>query len=91
MRTDNIIKPLTLEVDKDLWERLKNRVPRTKTLNAMISELVSEWLRQYEIQEMVQNEMRSMTKEEMSSFIKKFDFGKKLNTSETQGRGNVKK
>lgn len=37
---NNKIKPITLEVEEDLWVDFKNTVPRTKTLNQAIVELI---------------------------------------------------
>lgn len=37
---DNLIKPITLEIEKDLWDRFKDAIPRTKTLNDAIVELI---------------------------------------------------
>lgn len=34
------IKPITLEIDEDLWIEFKNRVPRTITLNDAIIKLI---------------------------------------------------
>lgn len=34
------IKPITLEIDKDLWNKFKEIVPRTITLNDAIVELI---------------------------------------------------
>ena len=36
---DNI-KPITLEIDKRLWEKFKEKTPRTKTLNEAIVDLI---------------------------------------------------
>jgi len=37
---DNKIKPLTIELDKSLWEKFKRIIPRTKTLNDAVVELI---------------------------------------------------
>ncbi len=34
------IKPLTLEIDKKLWDKFKEKVPRTKRLNDAVVELI---------------------------------------------------
>lgn len=34
------IKPITLEIDKELWDKFKEKVPRTKTLNDSLVELI---------------------------------------------------
>lgn len=34
------IKPLTLEIDENLWKKFKDRVPRTVTLNEAVVELI---------------------------------------------------
>lgn len=34
------IKPITLEIDKEIWEKFKERTPRTITLNDAIVELI---------------------------------------------------
>jgi len=34
------IKPLTLEIEKDLWEKFKEITPRTITLNEAVIELI---------------------------------------------------
>jgi len=36
----NNIKPITLEIDKSLWESFKEIVPRTITLNEAIVQLI---------------------------------------------------
>jgi len=36
------IKPLTIELDKDLWDKFKEQTPRTITLNEAIVNLISE-------------------------------------------------
>ena len=38
--TDNKIKPITLEIDKDVWELFKEKTPRTITLNERVVELI---------------------------------------------------
>ena len=38
--TNNKIKPITLEVDKDLWDKFKVMIPRTVTLNEAIVALI---------------------------------------------------
>ena len=42
--TNNKIKPITLEIDKDLWNKFKNSIPRTITLNEAIINLIKEKL-----------------------------------------------
>lgn len=37
---DNKIKPLTLEIDLELWEKFKEKIPRAKTLNDAVVELI---------------------------------------------------
>ena len=34
------IKPLTLEIDKEVWDKFKEQTPRTITLNEALEELV---------------------------------------------------
>lgn len=41
---DNLIKPITIEIDKDLWNEFKVKIPRTKTLNEAIVELIKDSL-----------------------------------------------
>lgn len=38
------IKPITLEIEKEVWEKFKERVPRTMTLNEKIEELIKQFL-----------------------------------------------
>ena len=38
-----IIKPLTLVIRSDIWEDFKNKVPRTKTLNEAVIELIEKF------------------------------------------------
>jgi len=38
--SNNKIKPLTLEIDKNLWEKFKEKIPRTKTLNDAVVDLI---------------------------------------------------
>ena len=38
--TSNNIKPITLDIDKDLWSKFKVLIPRTITLNEAIVELI---------------------------------------------------
>lgn len=38
-----LIKPITLEVDKDLWISFKEKVPRTIRLNDKIISLIEEY------------------------------------------------
>ena len=42
--TNNKIKPITLEIDKYLWNKFKNSIPRTITLNEAIINLIKEKL-----------------------------------------------
>lgn len=39
---DNKIKPLTLEIDSELWKSFKEKTPRTITLNNKVVELIKE-------------------------------------------------
>ena len=34
------IKPITLEIEKELWDKFKTKVPRTITLNEAIINLI---------------------------------------------------
>lgn len=34
------IRPITLEIDEDLWTEFKETVPRSKTLNQALVELI---------------------------------------------------
>jgi hypothetical protein len=34
------IKPLTLEIDKELWDKFKEQTPRTITLNEAVIQLI---------------------------------------------------
>lgn len=36
----NKIKPITLEIDKELWEKFKVKIPRTISLNQAIVDLI---------------------------------------------------
>jgi len=36
------IKPITLEIDAKLWKKFKEKIPRTKTLNEAVVELIRE-------------------------------------------------
>lgn len=38
------IKPLTIEIDKEVWDQFKERVPRTITLNDKVVELIKQFL-----------------------------------------------
>ena len=38
------IKPLTLEIEKEVWEEFKERIPRTITLNDKVVELIKQFL-----------------------------------------------
>ena len=40
--SNNKIKPITLEIDKKLWNKFKETTPRTKTLNQAIVNLIKE-------------------------------------------------
>lgn len=42
---DITIKPLTLEIDKKVWEKYKLTVPRGKSLNQSIVDLIEEKLK----------------------------------------------
>lgn len=37
---DNLIKPITLEIDSKLWEKFKEQTPRTITLNDAVVDLI---------------------------------------------------
>jgi|GEM_PF-3384309 len=37
---DNNIKPITLKIDRDLWEKFKGIVTRDKTLNEALVDLI---------------------------------------------------
>ena len=37
---EQLIKPITLEIEKNLWDKFKEMIPRTKTLNDAIIELI---------------------------------------------------
>lgn len=45
-----LIKPITLEIDDELWQKFKEKIPRTKTLNEAIVELIQNKLAQQEQQ-----------------------------------------
>ena len=34
------IKPITIQIDKEIWEKFKQRVPRSQTLNEALVELI---------------------------------------------------
>jgi len=36
----NTTKPLTLEIEKELWEKFKTLVPSSRTLNKSVVELI---------------------------------------------------
>lgn len=38
------IKPITLEIEKELWDKFKERIPRTKTLNEALIELIKQFV-----------------------------------------------
>ena len=38
------IKPLTLEIEKEIWDRFKEITPRTKTLNDAVVDLIKNYL-----------------------------------------------
>ena len=42
---NNLIKPITLEIDKNLWEKFKATVTRERTLNDAIVDLIKEDLK----------------------------------------------
>lgn len=45
MKTDeNLVKPITLEINRNLWEKFKDRVPRSTRLNDKIVELIKQFL-----------------------------------------------
>lgn len=35
-----LIKPITIEIEKELWDKFKDAIPRTITLNDAIVELI---------------------------------------------------
>jgi len=37
---EQLIKPITLEIEKKLWDEFKEKTPRTKTLNEAVVELI---------------------------------------------------
>lgn len=37
---NNLIKPITLEIDKGLWDKFKDTIPRTVTLNDAVITLI---------------------------------------------------
>jgi len=43
--SNNKVKPITLEIDKELWEKFKNSIPRTKRLNDALIELIKKHLK----------------------------------------------
>lgn len=42
MMDKKTISPITLEIDKTLWDKFKEQTPRTKTLNEALVELIKE-------------------------------------------------
>jgi hypothetical protein len=38
---NNLIKPITVEINKELWEKFKSTVNRDKTLNQALIELIN--------------------------------------------------
>lgn len=40
----NNIKPITLEIEKEIWEEFKNEIPRTISLNQSIVLLIKQHL-----------------------------------------------
>lgn len=45
----NKIKPLTLIIDKDLWEKYKSTIPREITLNDSVVYLINAYLNNKEV------------------------------------------
>ena len=42
MGSSKKIKPITLNIDKELWEKFKEKTPRSLTLNERLVELIEE-------------------------------------------------
>ena len=38
------VKPLTLDIDKEVWEKFKSKVPRNITLNDKVAELIKQFV-----------------------------------------------
>jgi len=38
------IKPITLEIDEEIWNKFKDNVPRRKTLNQALVELIKQFI-----------------------------------------------
>ena len=39
------VKPITLEIDQNLWDKFKDKVPRSITLNNAIVTLIEKYLK----------------------------------------------
>lgn len=40
MKQQETINPITLEIEKEIWDKFKEQTPRTKTLNEAVVELI---------------------------------------------------
>ncbi len=40
-----LIKPITLEIDEETWNKFKEIVPRTKTLNSVVADLIEDFVK----------------------------------------------
>jgi hypothetical protein len=38
------IKPITLEIDEEIWNKFKDKTPRSKTLNDALVELIKQYI-----------------------------------------------
>ena len=46
MGQQQVIKPLTLEIEKDIWDSFKEKVPRTIRLNDKVVELIKNHIKE---------------------------------------------
>lgn len=44
--SNNLIKPITLQIKKELWENFKKSIPRTMTLNNALIKLIEREIKQ---------------------------------------------
>lgn len=39
-----LIKPITIEIDDEVWMKFKEFIPRTKTLNSVVVDLIEDFV-----------------------------------------------
>lgn len=63
--TNNLIKPITLEIEENLWIKFKESIPRTVTLNDAVITLIRKSVKKGYYKELPKNQSMKEIKKEV--------------------------